>query len=136
MPTYKPLFYLGSTIHGIENVELRCSSFDVDVYYEYQAEELEIRRARFKACIAFGYENIKNLTHFVEEAFDTIVEVSGSDWLQGHLENWPQHMSWPDKEKLRHFMMICSNWGALQFIAESFEVDEVARSGAPESLRR
>ena len=132
---YKPLFYLGSTIHGIENVELRCSGFDVDVFYEYQSEELEVRKVRFTICIAFGYENIENLSRWSSEAFDTIVEVSDSDWQQGYVERWPKHLTWPNKEKLRHFLMICSNWGGLNILAESFEVEEIARSEAPESLR-
>ena len=133
---YERVHNLGSTIRGIESVELRLTGSSLNFFYIFQTEAgYRCGKIVFQAVSAHRFDSIDSVDDLVEEAYDGIVRAHGTPWLEAGREHHPCGAGLPEREELKHYILVGSNWGVLQVLAEDFAFQEIAWDLAPESLK-
>jgi hypothetical protein len=110
-------------------VPVPSTGFTTEAYYDGQAEAIrfsyEKEGAPFQSGIKFSRvaayreraERCCTAWH-IEEAYDTLVEVEGSPWVDEIREDTQE--LWRDTWAMHHYMIYLDSTGCLEVIAESW----------------
>lgn len=100
---------------------LDCSGINPTIRYGYRAEQGEILSGvEFRVVAAFRYRNEGCCSAWhIEDAYDALVEVAPSAWLEEVGKDVPEHFKadWHP----RHFMIYLDSVGCFEFLAEAWE---------------
>lgn len=90
------------------------------IHYTYLRDGVEVKAGlHFKGVASVRYRAEPCCTAWhIEDAYDTLVEVSGSSWIEEVDSAIPEHL----KGEMHHFMIYLDSAGAFEIIAESWEL--------------
>ena len=115
--------------------EIPCCSTDLtyEVSTTYEKSDWILRFAfdregkgfrsgiRFNSVMAYKYLNAFHCTAWHIDAYDTVVEVSDSDWVRSAYAAMDENQR-KNLQKLRHFMIFFDDGGAYEALAQSVDL--------------
>jgi hypothetical protein len=114
IPTPSTAFTEEATLTVSESVATIAFEFDRDGdIYSCELSFTGVRAYRFRA------ESHSKAWH-IEGAYDTVVEVEGSDWVSELVEAEPAE-NWGNFE-MHHFMIYLDSWGSFEVVSKSWNL--------------
>lgn len=108
-------------ISGVGCGEIKIESDGVALTVSLTDGELAAGRLSFDDVTAFRFRDEMHSRGFIQESYDTLVEILESDWLHELIEIEPKQIL-GSVEGSRHFAVLLSSNGYLEVIAKSVEL--------------
>lgn len=103
-------------------VKLYFAGGDATLKFDYYDEEKNDNifngGVLFEAAISHRHSSEK-FTKFISEAYDTLIEINDSTWVQELKSLSPE---WAEYWKIRHYAIYLDSYGLYEFIARDFNV--------------
>lgn len=120
----KKLLELPISGSGCANIRVIASSAELLVMYGFNSEKDSSRligQILFDSVIAYSFRNTMHSEDYAEGSYDSLVEVSGSNWINWLLEIEPPMIGNTVANK-KHFAMFFSENGYLEVVAEEYKI--------------
>jgi hypothetical protein len=108
-------------ISGVGCGEIKIEADGVGLSVCLTDGEIAAGRLSFDEVTAFRFRDEMHSRGFVEESYDTLVEILDSDWLRDLLDNEPKQIL-GSVEGSHHFAVLLSSNGYLEVVAKSVKL--------------
>jgi hypothetical protein len=114
----KALLDLQTTDSGCGSIRIASTAVELILEYEYHREgQTRIGRLRFKSSWAYRFHDEFHFLGFPEGAYDAVVEIEPSIWLQEHFDTKGGKRHRENRGE-RHLAVFLSNNGLLEVMAK------------------
>ena len=123
MMTSNKLAHLPIPQSGCGNTRLSCDGLSLSIEFEYRSQgAAAIGTIQFEGVVAYRFANEMHSEGFVPEAYESVAEVTGSEWKQRLVSAAPIGVT--NAKSARHFAIFLSSNGYFEVLAESFRIEE------------